>query len=89
MIGDSRIDILAGQAAGMTTFGYLGGFRGRDELVEAGADVLFATFPELVALLGLPATRSDGSLASHFLVDLPDEEDEQPQHGQLQEQRNQ
>ena len=89
MIGDSRIDILAGQAAGMTTFGYLGGFRGRDELVEAGADVLFATFPELVARLGLPASGSDGSLASHFLVDLPDEEDEQPEHGQLQEQRNQ
>ena len=97
MIGDSRVDILAGQAAGMTTYGYLGGFRGREELVAAGADVLFETFPELVSRLGLPssprraaeASRLEDSLTGHFLVDLPDEEDEQPEHGQLQEQRNQ
>lgn len=52
MIGDSRIDILAGQRAGMATCGFTGGFRGADELREAGADILFSRFDELPGLLG-------------------------------------
>lgn len=51
MIGDSRIDIAAGHNAGMTTCGFTGGFRGRDELCEAGADLLFDRFSELVQLV--------------------------------------
>ena len=51
MIGDTRIDILAGQAAGMKTCGYVGGFRGKDELVQAGASFLIENFGELPELL--------------------------------------
>jgi phosphoglycolate phosphatase len=47
MIGDSRVDVLAGRAAGMTTCGFVAGFRGRAELVEAGADLLIESFGEL------------------------------------------
>lgn len=47
MVGDSRIDILAGRAAGMVTCGFVAGFRGREELVAAGADVLIERFGEL------------------------------------------
>ncbi len=47
MIGDSRIDIAAGKAAGMKTCGYIPGFRGRTELAEAGADYLIERFGEL------------------------------------------
>lgn len=52
MIGDSRIDIEAGRAAGMMTCGYVGGFRGRDELESAGADLLIESFGELRQLAG-------------------------------------
>lgn len=47
MIGDTKVDMDAGRAAGMATCGFVGGFRGRDELVAAGADVLIETFAEL------------------------------------------
>jgi phosphoglycolate phosphatase len=51
MIGDTRVDMLAGQAAGMKTCGFVGGFRGRDELVAAHADFLIERFSELRDLL--------------------------------------
>lgn len=51
MIGDSRIDIDAGKAAGMKTCGYIPGFRGRTELAKAGADFLIERFSELGALV--------------------------------------
>jgi phosphoglycolate phosphatase len=51
MIGDSRIDILAGRAAGMTTCGFVAGFRGRTELMEAGADLLIERFGELLDVM--------------------------------------
>ncbi len=51
MIGDSRFDILAGRAAGMKTCGYVAGFRGKAELVEAGADLLIERFGELRQLV--------------------------------------
>lgn len=47
MIGDSWVDVRAGQAAGMKTCGFVMGFRGRAELVEAGADYLLEGFDEL------------------------------------------
>jgi phosphoglycolate phosphatase len=47
MVGDSRVDIEAGKAAGMKTCGYVPGFRGRAELVDAGADFLIESFGEL------------------------------------------
>jgi len=47
MVGDSRVDLLAGRAAGMKTCGFAGGFRGRGELEEAGADFLIERFGEL------------------------------------------
>ncbi len=51
MIGDSRVDIDAGKAAGMKTCGYIPGFRGRTELAEAGADFLIERFSELRILV--------------------------------------
>ena len=51
MVGDSRIDILAGRAAVMMTCGFTGGFRGREELAEAGADFLINRFAELIEIV--------------------------------------
>ncbi|MBO0722858.1 MAG: phosphoglycolate phosphatase [Blastocatellia bacterium] len=51
MIGDTRVDVAAGKAAGMKTCGYVSGFRGRAELVEAGADYLIERFSELVVVV--------------------------------------
>lgn len=51
MIGDSRVDIEAGKAAGIRTCGYIPGFRGRTELAQAGADYLIERFSELRYLL--------------------------------------
>jgi phosphoglycolate phosphatase len=53
MIGDSRVDVAAGKAAGMETCGYVSGFRGRPELVDAGADYLIERFSELSLLVGV------------------------------------
>jgi phosphoglycolate phosphatase len=55
MIGDTRIDIEAGQAAGMKTCGYVGGFRGAEELERAGADFLIERFGELPGILSRPS----------------------------------
>jgi phosphoglycolate phosphatase len=52
MVGDTRVDVLAGRAAGMKTCGYIPGFRGRAELAEAGADFLIERFSELRGLVG-------------------------------------
>ncbi len=46
-IGDSRIDIEAGKNAGIITCGAVYGFRGKDELVNAGADFLIDEIKEL------------------------------------------
>ncbi len=51
MVGDSRVDVEAGKAAGMKTCGYIPGFRGRTELVEAGVDYVIERFSELCALV--------------------------------------
>lgn len=51
MIGDSRVDVEAGRAARMKTCGYIPGFRGRTELVEAGVDYVIERFSELCMLV--------------------------------------
>jgi len=58
MVGDSPVDIAAGRRAGATTCGYAGGFRRREELVDAGADFLIDHFPELLRLVGDLASGS-------------------------------
>ncbi len=47
MVGDSKLDIEAGKAAGVMTCGVLGGFRPREELEAAGCDVLLQNLREL------------------------------------------
>ena len=51
MVGDSRVDVEAGRAACMRTCGYIPGFRGRTELVDAGVDFVIERFSELCALV--------------------------------------
>ncbi len=51
MIGDSRVDVEAGRAAQMKTCGYVPGFRGRTELVEAGVDYVIERFSELCVIV--------------------------------------
>jgi phosphoglycolate phosphatase len=51
MVGDSRVDVEAGRAAKMKTCGYVPGFRGRTELVEAGVDYVIERFGELCELV--------------------------------------
>lgn len=46
-VGDSNVDIFTGLNAGVTTVGVLWGFRGRQELEEAGATILCSTVDEL------------------------------------------
>jgi phosphoglycolate phosphatase len=50
MIGDSRVDIEAGRNAGVRTVGCTFGFRGRNELIAAGADFLIDDFASLLNL---------------------------------------
>ncbi len=51
MIGDTKVDMEAGKAAGIKTCGFVGGFRGERELVEAKADFLIERFRELPKLI--------------------------------------
>ncbi len=57
MVGDTKFDVVAGQAAGMKTCGYVPGFRGRTELAEAGADFLIERFSELCMLVECAKTH--------------------------------
>ncbi len=57
MIGDTKVDILAGRAAGAQTVGVLCGFGEQDELERAGADLILKSTTELADyLLGPGAT---------------------------------
>jgi len=47
MVGDSPVDVEAGKGAGVATIGAAYGFRGVDELVEAGVDIVVESFSEL------------------------------------------
>lgn len=49
-VGDSKIDIEAGKRAGVVTIGAAYGFRGRQELKEAGADAIINDIKELILL---------------------------------------
>ena len=49
-IGDSMIDIEAGKKAEVITIGAAYGFRGRQELKEAGADAIIEDIKELISL---------------------------------------
>ncbi|MBQ8955359.1 MAG: HAD family hydrolase [Lachnospiraceae bacterium] len=52
-VGDTNTDMKTGKAAGMFTIGVLWGFRDRDELEKAGADVIVSTPAEILDLPGL------------------------------------
>ncbi len=51
MIGDTKVDILAGQGAGMSTCGFIGGFRGEQELAAVNAEFLIGGVGELVQIV--------------------------------------
>jgi N-acetyl-D-muramate 6-phosphate phosphatase len=51
MIGDTTVDIRAGNAAGAQTIGVLCGFGEEPELRRCGADMILNTTPELVDIL--------------------------------------
>jgi phosphoglycolate phosphatase len=52
MIGDSEVDIQTAHNAGMLAVGCSWGYRGREALIEAGADVIVDTPEELLELFG-------------------------------------
>jgi phosphoglycolate phosphatase len=49
-VGDSRVDVEAGKGAGVFTIGAAYGFRGREELETAGADIIIEGFSELTGI---------------------------------------
>lgn len=50
-IGDSNVDMATAKAAGMLAVGAAWGFRGREELAEAGADYILDSIGQLTDLL--------------------------------------
>ncbi|TFY98441.1 HAD family hydrolase [Ramlibacter rhizophilus] len=62
MIGDTRVDIDTGVAAGAQTVGVLCGFGREEELREAGADLILPTTSDLLAVL-LPSRDALGKSA--------------------------
>lgn len=51
MLGDTRIDVATGVNAGLHAVGVLWGFRGREELVRAGAEAIIARPDELLGMI--------------------------------------
>ncbi len=51
MIGDREYDIYGGKAFQMHTIGVLFGYGGKDELSNAGADIIISNFNELLSVL--------------------------------------
>lgn len=58
MVGDTTVDILAGQRAGAQTVGVLSGFGERSELVRKGADLILDSAAALPVLLGVNDFRN-------------------------------
>lgn len=56
-VGDSNVDVLTAHNAGLCVAGVSWGFRGRDELAEAGADIIVDTPAELTSCI-LPSYSS-------------------------------
>lgn len=50
-VGDSNVDIRTAKNGGLTGCGVLWGFRSREELEAAGADVIVSTPQELLDLI--------------------------------------
>jgi phosphoglycolate phosphatase len=69
MVGDSRVDVEAGKAAKMKTCGYVPGFRGRTELVEAGVDYVIERFSELCALVECAQAESPSQVITSGPID--------------------
>ncbi len=57
MVGDSRVDVRAGKAAGAITCGVLGGFGTREELEAEGCDLIIEQASELVRHFCPPVIR--------------------------------
>lgn len=53
MVGDTTVDITAGKSAGAQTVGVLCGFGEREELLNAGADLILETTSELISYMAL------------------------------------
>ena len=51
IVGDSPVDVEAGKGAGISTIGAAYGFRGVDELKEAGADIIIESFSRLIDII--------------------------------------
>ncbi len=51
MIGDRKFDVIGGKTFGMATIGVSFGYGGREELSEAGADIIVDSAKELEAVL--------------------------------------
>ena len=51
MIGDSNVDIQTGKNAGIETIGCVWGFRGRQELEDAGADHIANTADDIAKFI--------------------------------------
>lgn len=60
MVGDTVVDIKAGQAAGAQTAGVLCGFGTRRELERAGADVILKTTSDLIRLIDNSSVSQKG-----------------------------
>jgi len=57
MIGDTKVDIRSGRAAGAQTAGVLCGFGTEDELVKAGAHLLLKSTADLAGYLRQPNSK--------------------------------
>lgn len=62
-VGDSNVDVLTGKNGGLTVCGVLWGFRGREELKDAGADWIIHSPDQLAAIATGTALLPGGQAA--------------------------
>ncbi|MFQ9509986.1 MAG: HAD family hydrolase [Lachnospiraceae bacterium] len=60
-VGDTNTDMKTGKAAGMYTVGVTWGFRGREELEEAGADIIVDQVDDLVRIAKQTLNEMEGA----------------------------